>query len=85
MAENLNRALLSRDVIGQAEGILMERLKITPEDAFDALRRSSQRLNEKLHTVAVSVAETGDFDTRDIPWTDGQPTPVPAPNPPFAS
>lgn len=65
-AENLNKALLSRDVIGQAKGILMERLKITPEDAFDALRRSSNRLNEKLHTVAATVAETGDFDTRDI-------------------
>ena len=66
LAENLNKALLSRDVIGQAKGILMERLKVTPEDAFDALRRSSQRLNEKLRDVAVTVAQTGTFDTRDI-------------------
>jgi hypothetical protein len=67
LADNLNKALLSRDVIGQAKGILMERLKITPEEAFDTLRRSSNRLNEKLHTVALNVAETGQFDTRAIP------------------
>ena len=30
----------------------MERLKITPEDAFDLLRRSSQHLNLKLRDVA---------------------------------
>ena len=71
LAENLNKALLSRDVIGQAKGILMERLKITPEDAFDILRRSSSRLNEKLHAVAVRVAETGEVDTTDIQPRDG--------------
>jgi hypothetical protein len=59
--ENLNLALLSRDVIGQAKGILMERLKISPEDAFDTLRHASQMLNEKLHAVARRVAETGEL------------------------
>jgi hypothetical protein len=64
VAENLNKALLSRDVIGQAKGILMERLKIGPEDAFDILRRSSNRLNQKLHAVALALTETGEFDTK---------------------
>lgn len=59
---NLQIALSSRDVIGQAKGILMERLHLPPEEAFDALRRSSQRLNEKLRDVARRVAETGQFD-----------------------
>jgi hypothetical protein len=63
LAQNLNKALLSRDVIGQAKGILMERLKIGPEDAFDVLRRSSSRLNEKLHAVALGLTESGEFDT----------------------
>ena len=36
VAEQLHQALLTRDVIGQAKGILMERLKLTPEQAFDA-------------------------------------------------
>ena len=70
LAQNLNKALLSRDVIGQAKGILMERLKLTPEDAFDALRRSSSRLNEKLQAVALNLAETGEFDTRNITQTE---------------
>jgi hypothetical protein len=65
LVDGLNQALVSRDVIGQAKGILMERLKLTPEDAFDALRRASQRLNEKLRSVAVTVAQTGEFDSSD--------------------
>ena len=60
-SRDLQRALLSRDVIGQAKGILMERLEITPEDAFDLLRRSSQNLNVKLRDVARGLAETGEF------------------------
>ena len=60
--QQLSEALVSRDVIGQAKGILMERLKLTPEQAFDALRDSSKRLNEKLRTVASTLAETGEFD-----------------------
>lgn len=61
LGRDLQQALLSRDVIGQAKGILMERLKITPEDAFDLLRRSSQHLNVKLRDVARGLAETGEL------------------------
>jgi hypothetical protein len=61
LGRDLQHALLSRDVIGQAKRILMERLKITPEDAFDLLRRSSQHLNVKLRDVARGLAETGEF------------------------
>jgi ANTAR domain-containing protein/GAF domain-containing protein len=66
MSHNLHEALSSRDVIGQAKGILMERLQVTPEDAFDALRRSSQRLNIKLREVAATLAETGEFQESSI-------------------
>ena len=65
LADNLHKALLTRDVIGQAKGILMERLKLTPDAAFDVLRHASMRLNEKLHAVALTLAETGDLDTAD--------------------
>jgi hypothetical protein len=61
LGRDLQQALLSRDVIGQAKGILIERLKITPEDAFDLLRRSSQNLNVKLRDVARDLAQTGEF------------------------
>ncbi|MEV1295333.1 ANTAR domain-containing protein [Pseudonocardia sp. NPDC049635] len=52
---NLERALLSRDVIGQAKGMLMERRGISAEEAFDILRASSQRLNIKLSRIAEAV------------------------------
>jgi AmiR/NasT family two-component response regulator len=68
LGTNLQRALLSRDVIGQAKGILMERLKITPEDAFDVLRHASTRLNLKLHELARGIAETGQLPS--IPQSD---------------
>jgi hypothetical protein len=62
LGRDLQQVLLSRDVIGQAKGILMERLKITPEDAFDLLRRSSQHLHVKLRDVARGLAESGELE-----------------------
>jgi hypothetical protein len=64
LADNLHKALLSRDVIGQAKGILMERHKLTPEGAFDALRLASSQLNEKLHAVALDLATTGELSKK---------------------
>lgn len=49
---NLEKAIDSRDIIGQAKGILMARRGITAEQAFDLLRRASQELNTKLVEVA---------------------------------
>jgi hypothetical protein len=57
---NLQGALASRQVIGRAEGILMERQRITAEQAFDLLREASQHLNTKLRDVARHVVETGE-------------------------
>ncbi|GAA4900928.1 ANTAR domain-containing protein [Actinomycetospora succinea] len=50
-------ALDSRDVIGQAKGILMERRGLDAAAAFDVLRRASQDLNVKLRDVAATLAE----------------------------
>jgi hypothetical protein len=55
----LRQALHGRDVIGQAKGILMERRKLSPEQAFDVLRDTSGRLNTKLVELARQLAETG--------------------------
>jgi len=57
----LHRGLSTRDVIGQAKGILMERQRLSAGDAFDVLRRTSQRLNRKLADVAQHLAETGEL------------------------
>ena len=53
--EGLQLALKNRDVIGQAKGILMERHKISDEEAFEQLRGASQRLNIRLSTLAERV------------------------------
>jgi len=58
--DNLQGALLTRLVIGQAQGILIERERLTPDQAFDVLRRSSQHLNIKLREVAQSLVDTGE-------------------------
>lgn len=55
-AAQLQEALRSRDVIGQAKGILMERRGITEDEAFDVLRVASQSLNVKLAVVAETLA-----------------------------
>lgn len=55
-AAQLREALRSRDVIGQAKGILMERRGISPDEAFDVLRSASQSLNMKLAEVAETLA-----------------------------
>jgi hypothetical protein len=53
----LRQALKSRDVIGQAKGILMERRRISADEAFDVLRAASQSLNVKLSQVAATLVE----------------------------
>ena len=58
-AEHLAGGLVSREVIGQAQGILMEREGITAAQAFDVLCRASQHLNLKLRTVAQDLVDTG--------------------------
>lgn len=57
---NLGEALRTREVIGQAQGILMERERITAAQAFDVLRRASQHMNVKLREVAAALVETGE-------------------------
>jgi hypothetical protein len=54
-ASQLRQALQSRDVIGQAKGVLMERRGLTADEAFDVLRRTSQDLNVKLREVAATL------------------------------
>ena len=55
----LETALRSRDVIGQAKGVIMTREAATPEQAFDRLRALSQRQNRPLREIAEQVARTG--------------------------
>ena len=54
----LNAALLSRDRIGQAKGIIMERFSVDSVRAFNMLRQLSQEGNVKLTEIAARVIES---------------------------
>ena len=54
----LQEALQTRDVIGQAKGMIMARERVDAEEAFDILRRASQRTNRKLREIAAGVVKT---------------------------
>lgn len=56
---NLQSAVSTREVIGQAQGILMERFKITGGMAFHMLMVASQDSNRKLRDIADELASTG--------------------------
>jgi GAF domain-containing protein len=51
-------AITSRTIIGQAEGILMERLGIDADQAFAYLRRVSQNQNRKLIMICHEIVKT---------------------------
>ena len=54
--EQMHQALKSRDLIGPAKGILMAQQGVSEDEAFEILRRASQRMNIKLREVAERVA-----------------------------
>jgi GAF domain-containing protein len=56
--EQLQSALSTRDRIGQAKGIIMERFGVDDVKAFEMLRRLSQDSNTKLIDVAQRVIDT---------------------------
>ncbi len=53
--ENLKAGMVTRQLIGQAVGLLMARQDMAEAEALDALRRASQRLNIKLRQLAESI------------------------------
>ena len=59
-AADFTAALRTREVIGEALGILMERERISANQAFDILRRASQHLNIKLRDIAQDLVDTGE-------------------------
>lgn len=55
--ESLSAALDTRTVIGQAEGIIMERFGVDPVTAFAILKRYSQDSNTRLREIAEQIVE----------------------------
>jgi GAF domain-containing protein len=58
-AVNMRAAMVTRGMIEQAKGILMERHKITADQAFTILTRASQHTGTKLREVASELVRTG--------------------------
>ncbi|BBY42972.1 GAF and ANTAR domain-containing protein [Mycolicibacterium celeriflavum] len=56
--EQFQRALASRDIIGQAKGMIMERYGVDAVQAFDLLRKLSQDSNVPLIKIATEFVET---------------------------
>ena len=57
--ENLELALQTSRTIGMAVGILMERLRVTQDEAFDVLRSLSQHQHRKLRDIASELTFCG--------------------------
>lgn len=57
-SDSIRAAVTSRHVIGQAQGILMERYQVDADRAFTVLRRYSQERNTKLRAIAEQVIAT---------------------------
>jgi hypothetical protein len=56
--EHMREALLSSNVIGQAQGFLMSSRSCTAEEAFGLLRTMSMQTNRKVRDIAHSLVET---------------------------
>lgn len=67
--QNLWRAIDSRKVVGQAQGILMERFDLDPDEAFAVLVRFSQTRNVKVVAIAEELVKTRSLPT---PGHDGE-------------
>jgi hypothetical protein len=59
--EQLHEALKTRQAIGAATGILMARYKLTEQEAFGRIVRTSQRQNVKIRELANTINTTGEL------------------------
>jgi GAF domain-containing protein len=63
--ESLAQAIDTRKLVGQAQGILMERYDLDDRRAFDVLRRFSQAQNLRLNEVARILVTTRQLPAKD--------------------
>jgi GAF domain-containing protein len=61
LSDNLQTALESRAVIDQAKGILMERHRLSADQAFQLLAQASMATNRKLRDIADHLVATGEM------------------------
>lgn len=61
LAGNLQKAMEFRSVIDQAKGVLIERHKLTPDQAFRMLSDASMHTNRKVRDLAEDLVLTGEL------------------------
>jgi GAF domain-containing protein len=61
LAEHLQKAMEFRSVIEQAKGILIERYKLTTDQAFRVLADASMHTNRKVRDIAQELVLTGEL------------------------
>jgi GAF domain-containing protein len=62
LADNLQKAMTFRSVIEQAKGVLIERHKLTGDQAFRMLADTSMHTNRKVRDVAEHLVLTGELE-----------------------
>jgi GAF domain-containing protein len=82
MADNLQAALETRAVIDQAKGVLIERYKLTPDQAFQRLAQASMHANRKVRDIADELVRTGELPVVAPRAEGGRPGTKPAPGRP---
>ena len=58
MASRVHRALRIREIIAEAQGVIMERQDIGEKEAFDVLRRSSRLSGKPIREGARDVVDS---------------------------
>ena len=57
LSQQLQQALVGRAGIEQAKGVIIGQSGLSPDEAFDLLRRASQRENRKLREIAEEIVK----------------------------
>ncbi len=81
-ADNLQAALESRAVIDQAKGVLIERFRLTPDQAFQLLTETSMNANRKVRDIAEELVRTGELPVVAPRGNSNRPRPRPTPDRP---
>ncbi len=63
LSEQLHAAIRSRDIIGQAKGVLMAREDVNADAAFEMLRQRSQDRNRRLRELAGEIVAEHEMRT----------------------
>jgi GAF domain-containing protein len=66
----MEEAMDTREMIGQAQGILMEREHISADHAYDILRRASEHLETRIRDVAQDLVDSGESPQTGPPVAD---------------